>query len=229
MPFLFNRPPSKLLPRPDPIDLQPHTIYPLCSVSNSAGEITHLLVSDENGLIVEMPLSIFKANGIDYVDLNNIIISNNIYQAWFKEKKKQTLQELYKIVELNFLHLVSNSQTVLDDAEFRSIKLPLLNSTMLFLQRVDYTIGSLLNSWLKSDDLLYEAVYIIRISGSPTSGNNYFTAFCPLSKKIIKGSMKKRKWIQYYKVFEKLNMNSEKSEESDILILERLISQFDLK
>jgi hypothetical protein len=70
-------------------------------------------------------------------------------------------------------------------------------------------------------------LYIIRVSGSLQSGNNFFTGFCPETKAIVKGNIH-RNWYQYFKVFKKMSLQMDIGNESEILTLERLALKLNL-
>lgn len=204
-----------------------HSLEPIHLIKNSTGAISHILLKDHHGLLVEIPTTIFKANGADYLNPKEVIVSDGMYKTWFGEKKKQVLEELQQLIQDNFNEVVKHSSIILNDNKFYAIELPMLQSNLLYSHKEVYTIGSLLESWLNSDELIYHGLFIIRVSGSLQSGNNFFTGFCPETKAIVKGSIHSN-WFNYFKVFRKMSMKVSPRNESEILTLERFALKLNL-
>lgn len=149
----------------------------------------HLLLLDENGIVVSFPKTLVYANSLK-IENDTINLSQSIYDAWFKPKLTLEINEVSEKVFKNFELVVKHSNIILADAEFSNLHLPFLKSTVLYSGSIIYPLGKLLQSWMHEDDLrISSSTYMLKINISPLSGFNNYNAYSTETNSIITGSL----------------------------------------
>jgi hypothetical protein len=189
---------------------------------------THIFIADWNGIVVSFPINLLRANDL-VIQKGKLKISQSIYDAWFKDKLNEELQELSKKVYSHFDKIVQHSNTILNDEEYRNIRLPFMKTTILYSCEFHYTLGALLDSWMHNDDLMVAPFsYLLKLNVSPSSGLNNYTAYSTVNKSLFVGSLpqKKEYWMGFVGKFQ--SIASAKRNKSDILALTRLLFELEI-
>lgn len=188
-----------------------------------------IMITDWNGVVVLFPTALVKANGLIVKD-GRLGISQSLYDTWFREKVQTAIEQLSQKLFDNFDKVVDGASVILNDKEFRNIKLPFLKSTILYSNSLHYSLGSLLESWLSSDELsVSEDTYMLKMNVSPLTGLNNYTAYSIREKSLVNGSLQKgkRHWLKYIIKFQCLV--SSKQNKSDLLAITRLVQELKIE
>ncbi len=188
----------------------------------------HMLITDWNGIIVLFPVNLLKANDL-VVQHGRMKISQSLYDTWFKDKLTEEINELSKKIFDQFEKIVQHSDIILHNEDYSNIRFPLLKSTILYNTELHYTLGSILNSWMQTDDLsVASGSYMLKLNVSPLSGINNYTAYSARKKCLVKGTLSEgdKCWIEYMGKYQALV--STKKNKSDLLTMMRLIDELNI-
>lgn len=183
----------------------------------------HLLLLDKHGIVVSFPKTLVYANSLK-IEKDNINLSQSIYDAWFKPKLTLEINEQSEKIFKNFDLLIKNSNIILSDTEFRNLHLPFLKSTILYSGSIIYPLGKVLESWMYEDDLkISQTDFMLKINISPLSGFNNYNAYSVEKKSIVSGSLgiQDKHWKSFLDEF--YCFAPFKRNNSDLLVLTRLL------
>ncbi|MFN6373926.1 MAG: hypothetical protein ACK4YD_02055 [Chitinophagia bacterium] len=193
-------------------------------ILSESGETTdHLLLMDQNGIILSFPKTLVIANSLN-IENGKIKFSQSMYDTWFQPKVLYEISELSEKLFRNFDIVVKHSNIILTDSEFSNIHLPFLKSTILYSGSLSYPLGKLLESWIYEDDLrISNTTYMLKINVSPLSGVNNYTAYSTKTRKIITGSLGEhdRHWKHYLDEF--YSFTPTERNKNELLVLTRLM------
>lgn len=204
----------------------------LSEVYSASGELVILRVADMGGFVVDYPYALIKANEIKIDSEGCFLLTAAGYNTWFTPLVNSEYNRLSKIFEENFDKIVANTQVILSNADFSSIRVSLLKSQMAYGGAVYYSLGSLLSCWINSTSLeVTPGNYMVNIGGSPLSGANKYVAWSVKEKKFVTGSivMQKVSWKSYLDVFRDLGKITYSRKVSNILAITNLLMSLDIE
>lgn len=183
---------------------------------------------DKNGILVSFPKSLITVNDLK-IRNGQISMSTAMYDTWFKPKIDLEIADASKKLYDNFSKLVKNSNLILNDKEFYRIRLPFLKSTILYSGAIHYSLGKLLESWMNEEELeIRNGLYMLKMNVAPLSGTNNYTAYSMARKTLVKGKLgaNDKHWKSFIDEF--YSMEYQETNESELLVLTRLLNQLNI-
>lgn len=212
---IYARNKSTRLKTPNSIEVQ---------VISEAGETNdHLLLLDENGVILSFPKNLVKVNSMN-IRGEKLELSQSMYDTWFTPKINTEIENAAAKLFNNFNKVVQHSNIILNDREFKSIHLPFLRSTILYSGSIVYPLGKLLESWMYEDDLrISDSGFMLKINASPLSGVNNYTAYSTKTRSLFTGSLgpHDKHWKEYLDEF--YSFTPTERNKNELLVLTRLM------
>jgi hypothetical protein len=192
-------------------------------MSDPDTEDPSILIADWNGIVLPFPKSLIRANDLVIKD-GRMKISTSMYDTWFREKHDAEIELLSEKIYSHFDKIMEHSHVIMNDQEFRNIRLPFLKSTILYSGELHYPLGAMLEAWMEEDDDLSvsSTAYMLKINVSPLSGLNNYTAYSTKTRSLITGSLSKenKSWREYIGKFQ--SIASSRRNKSDLLAITRL-------
>jgi hypothetical protein len=197
-------------------------------VSETGSSTDDIFLVDRNGIMVSFPKALIRVNDLKIIN-GKISISPAMYDTWFKPKIDLEIAAASQKLYDNFGKLVKNSNLILNDKEFYRIRLPFLKSTILYSVTIKYPLGKLLESWINEEDLeIRNGIYMLKMNVAPLSGTNNYTAYSMARKTLVKGSLgaNDKHWKSFIDEF--YSMENREANESELLVLTRLLNQLNI-
>jgi hypothetical protein len=189
-----------------------------------------LTLITRDDITVEFPISILNANKRPIPDAGEYLeMSDEMYKTWFYGLNRKHTKEMESLLELHFGTLLEHSDLIMQTKEYYNIRSSWLTSGTSLGGAKSYTLGSLMESWLKNE-IFYlpdENLYMINIGGSLLSGAHIYTAWSRSKKSFVKGHLQKKYggWMNYYKAFSALASNNRYRNPSDIISMKNLLRE----
>lgn len=189
-----------------------------------------LTLITRDDITVEFPISILNANKRPIPEAGEYLeMSDEMYKTWFYGLNRKHTKELESLLELHFGTLLEHSDLIMQTKEYYNIRSSWLTSGTSLGGAKSYTLGSLMESWLKNE-IFYlpdENLYMINIGGSLLSGAHIYTAWSRSKKSFVKGHLQKKYggWMNYYKAFSVLAGGYPYRNPSDIISMKKLLRE----
>lgn len=192
--------------------------------------VDYYLLKDTSGLVIKFPKNLVFANGLKIAD-NKIGLTVSLYGAWVHEETEENMKKYSALMFNHFDKLFDIREKITTSERFYYLKPNWLYSGGLYIGTFRYTLGALFKTWENSDDLVYNGNKIIKISGSALSGSNVYSAWDPINKKIVTGSVygSNTHWKNYVKVFQELSSQRKFSYELNYLQTIELLETIGIK
>ena len=199
---------------------------------DSNGKVVKLLLIDSHETIVSFPISLLHANNMEITKDDELHMSIEMYNAWFREPYLKKAAELSAVMQRNFGKLLKHSDIILKNSDFSGLWLPLLQSNMMISGTTKYSLGALLDCWMSSDDLVVNNnKYIINVCGSELSGSGSYVGWST-EKKVIErediGRTTKNPFY-YFKILNELGESSGFNQKSDLIVARELFDKLEIK
>lgn len=197
-------------------------------VSDTGNSPDDIFLVDRNGIMVSFPKALITVNDLKIND-GKISISPSMYDTWFKPKLELEIAAASQKLYNNFGKIVKNSNLILNDREFYRIRLPFLRSTILYSGSIHYPLGKLLESWMNEEELeIRNGLYMLKMNVAPLSGTNNYTAYSMARKTLVKGTLgaNDKHWKSFIDEF--YSMENREANESELLVLTRLLNQLNI-
>ncbi len=189
-----------------------------------------LTLITRDDITVEFPISILNANKRPIPEAGEYLeMSDEMYKTWFYGLNRKHTKELESLLELHFGTLLEHSDLIMQTKEYYNIRSSWLTSGTSLGGAKSYTLGSLMESWLKNE-IFYlpdENLYMINIGGSLLSGAHIYTAWSRSKKSFVKGHLQKKYggWMNYYKAFSVLAGGYPYRNPSNIISMKKLLRE----
>ena len=189
-----------------------------------------LTLITRDDITVEFPISILNANKRPIPEAGEYLeMSDEMYKTWFYGLNRKHTKEMESLLELHFGTLLEHSDLIMQTKEYYNIRSSWLTSGTSLGGAKSYTLGSLMESWLKNE-IFYlpdENLYMINIGGSLLSGAHIYTAWSRSKKSFVKGHLQKKYggWMNYYKAFSTLADCYPYRNPSDIISMKKLLRE----
>ncbi|MFN5762059.1 MAG: hypothetical protein ACK44U_08275, partial [Sphingobacteriales bacterium] len=189
-----------------------------------------LTLITRDDITVEFPISILNANKRPIPEAGEYLeMSDEMYKTWFYGLNRKHTKEMESLLELHFGTLLEHSDLIMQTKEYYNIRSSWLTSGTSLGGAKSYTLGSLMESWLKNE-IFYlpdENLYMINIGGSLLSGAHIYTAWSRSKKSFVKGHLQKKYggWMNYYKAFSALAGGYPYRNLSDIISMKKLLRE----
>jgi hypothetical protein len=191
-----------------------------------AGEKKTLILRDHRDYTIEFPYELYTINSLSVHSGDRLSISKEMYDTWFQRAYHQEYKHLSDFAFQHFGKLLENSDLILQHEAYFNIRLPFLQSLMIYVGSRSYSLGALLKSWIETDTfLLNNGTYMLSVSGSPLSGMAYYKAWCPKKKEMIYNDLKdvNKTAMSIFKDFEALGNEFPERNLSDLSTLYALL------
>jgi hypothetical protein len=195
---------------------------------DDTGEKKILILQDHRNYIIEFPCELYIMNSLSVHSGNMLRMSREMYETWFERAYHQDYKHLSDIAFRHFDKLLEHSDLILQHEAYFNIRLPFLQSLMIYVGSRSYSLGALLKSWIETDTfLLNNGTYMLSVSGSPLSGMAYYKAWCPKKKEIIYDDLSSvgKTSMSFFKKFEELEKEYPEKNISDLSTLKALLSE----
>lgn len=167
----------------------------------------NVLLEDMQGLQASISKEICSINNLEARD-GKLYLSDSIYQHYFKKELKHRKVLIRKAFSENLHTILKNRELILAHPEYFLLRTADIGASAAYLGDSKLCLGGLFEAWnsstiLKVDDQHGNDAFITRISGSPLSGSNSYTAWIPATGKFICGRFEK-KWLLRYSEFRRI-------------------------
>ena len=171
-----------------------------------------LILKDNDGLTSNFPKNLLVENDLKIIG-NILELSDTLYDHWFGEEKKCFLKmkvdEEKDLFKQNFKLIYENRDIVFSKGEYFLIRIPsLLYTGSSLFGKHTFCLGSLFESWERSDDLFFfdpdskSKILMTSIGGSHFSGRHWWQGWSISREEFISG---RNSSMKLYDKFEKLS------------------------
>jgi len=195
---------------------------------DDTGEKKILILQDHRNYIIEFPCELYIMNSLSVHSGDRLSMSKEMYDTWFQRAYHQEYKHLSDFAFQHFGKLLENSDLILQHEAYFNIRLPFLQSLMVYGGSRSYSLGALLKSWIETDTfLLNNGTYMLSVSGSPLSGMAYYKAWCPKKKEMIYDDLNVpgKSGMGFFKEFEALGNQFPEQNLSDLSVLNALLRE----
>jgi hypothetical protein len=194
---------------------------------DDTGEKKILILQDHRNYIIEFPYELYTMNSLSVHSGDRLSMSKEMYDTWFQRAYHQEYKHLSDFAFQHFSKLLENSDLILQHEAYFNIRLPFLQSLMVYVGSRSYSLGALLKSWIETDTFhLNNGTYMLSVSGSPLSGMAYYKAWCPKKKEIIYDHLNVpgKSGMSFFKEFDVLEKEHLAKNISDMIHLKTLLT-----
>ena len=152
------------------------------TVSIKKEQPSYLDLSDADGLSARIQKSIIESNQLKVTD-HEVQLPESIYNHYFLPIRKQREKEATDKLKENFGFIMGNQERIMNHGPYFLIRSDFLTSGTSMAGSINFCLGSLLESWKESEELILETdssrIYIISVQGSTLSGHFNITGWSP--------------------------------------------------
>ena len=186
--------------------------------------VEYYLLKGKSKIEIQFPKNLVEANNL-LLENNKLSITDSLYDKWFEITTKELFQKYAASLFVHFEQLFDIREKIITNKKLYYAMPSWLYSGGVYIGSFSYSLGSLFQNWESTDELKYNGHLIIKIGGSALSGVNTYTAWDPINKKVVTGTVTGsiNNWLQYVRVFLKLSGEKKASKELNFLQLKELL------